>query len=160
MSTQQAKLSLYGQNIHNACFTLHINFSKLTNLNIKYNNDKSHDYTRPDLPSGDNQASLDQTMAAAFGAPDMSVSPNVGAGFPPTFAIPQAAGLSIPNVHGALDGLAIPLAAAAAAAASQITIPGLAGQEIPSCWSATSILRESHPKVSLFFLLCVVVCSW
>lgn len=92
MSTQQAKLSLYGQNIHNACFTLHINFSKLTNLNIKYNNDKSHDYTRPDLPSGDNQASLDQTMAAAFGAPDMSVSLNVGAGFPPTFAIPQAAG--------------------------------------------------------------------
>lgn len=59
--------SLDGQNIYNACCTLRIDFSKLTSLNVKYNNDKSRDYTRPDLPSGDNQPSLDQTMAAAFG---------------------------------------------------------------------------------------------
>ena len=66
-------------------------------------------------------------MAAAFGAPGiMSASPYAGAGFPPTFAIPQAAGLSVPNVHGALAPLAIP-SAAAAAAASRIAIPGLAG---------------------------------
>lgn len=59
--------SLDGQNIYNACCTLRIDFSKLTSLNVKYNNDKSRDYTRPDLPSGDNQPALDQTMAAAFG---------------------------------------------------------------------------------------------
>lgn len=59
--------SLDGQNIYNACCTLRIDFSKLTSLNVKYNNDKSRDYTRPDLPSGDSQPSLDQTMAAAFG---------------------------------------------------------------------------------------------
>nr|BAE37269.1 unnamed protein product [Mus musculus] len=127
VSAQHAKLSLDGQNIYNACCTLRIDFSKLTSLNVKYNNDKSRDYTRPDLPSGDSQPSLDQTMAAAFGAPGiMSASPYAGAGFPPTFAIPQAAGLSVPNVHGALAPLAIP-SAAAAAAASRIAIPGLAG---------------------------------
>uniref|UniRef100_A0A2I3RG80 Polypyrimidine tract-binding protein 1 n=5 Tax=Hominidae TaxID=9604 RepID=A0A2I3RG80_PANTR len=87
VSAQHAKLSLDGQNIYNACCTLRIDFSKLTSLNVKYNNDKSRDYTRPDLPSGDSQPSLDQTMAAAF------ASPYAGAGFPPTFAIPQAAGI-------------------------------------------------------------------
>ncbi|XP_013797864.1 polypyrimidine tract-binding protein 1 isoform X4 [Apteryx mantelli] len=132
VSAQHAKLSLDGQNIYNACCTLRIDFSKLTSLNVKYNNDKSRDYTRPDLPSGDNQPSLDQTMAAAFGAPGIiSASPYAGAGFPPTFAIPQAAGtvfrLSVPNVHGALAPLAIPSAAAAAAAAGRIAIPGLTG---------------------------------
>ncbi|NWV75272.1 PTBP1 protein, partial [Dasyornis broadbenti] len=127
MSAQHAKLSLDGQNIYNACCTLRIDFSKLTSLNVKYNNDKSRDYTRPDLPSGDNQPTLDQTMAAAFGAPGIiSPSPYAGAGFPPTFAIPQAAGLTVPSVPGALAPLAIP-AAAAAAAAGRIAIPGLAG---------------------------------
>ncbi|XP_061457947.1 polypyrimidine tract-binding protein 1 isoform X1 [Rhineura floridana] len=129
MSAQHAKLSLDGQNIYNACCTLRIDFSKLTSLNVKYNNDKSRDYTRPDLPSGDSQPSLDQTMAAAFGAPGIiSASPYAGAGFPPAFAIPQAAGLSVPNVHGALAPLAIPSAAAAAAAAAgRMAIPGLSG---------------------------------
>lgn len=60
--------SLDGQNIYNACCTLRISFSKLTSLNVKYNNDKSRDYTRPDLPNADSQPSIDhQTMAAAFG---------------------------------------------------------------------------------------------
>ncbi|XP_015273718.1 PREDICTED: polypyrimidine tract-binding protein 1 [Gekko japonicus] len=126
MSSQHAKLSLDGQNIYNACCTLRIEFSKLTSLNVKYNNDKSRDYTRPDLPSGDSQPSLDQTMAAAFGAPGIiSANPYAGAGFPPAFAIPQAAGLSVQNVHGALAPLAIP--SAAAAAAGRIAIPGLTG---------------------------------
>lgn len=58
--------SLDGQNIYNACCTLRISFSKLTSLNVKYNNDKSRDYTRPDLPTADSQPSIDhQTMAAA-----------------------------------------------------------------------------------------------
>uniref|UniRef100_A0A3P8V3U4 Polypyrimidine tract binding protein 1a n=1 Tax=Cynoglossus semilaevis TaxID=244447 RepID=A0A3P8V3U4_CYNSE len=66
MTAQHAKLSLDGQNIYNACCTLRISFSKLTSLNVKYNNDKSRDYTRPDLPTADSQQSLDhQTMAAA-----------------------------------------------------------------------------------------------
>ncbi|XP_069784491.1 polypyrimidine tract-binding protein 1-like isoform X7 [Narcine bancroftii] len=98
---QHAKLALDGQNIYNACCTLRIDFSKLTSLNVKYNNDKSRDYTRPDLPSGDNQPTLDQTMAAF--------------------------GLSVPGVHGTLAPLGMPsAAAAAAAAANRMGIPGFA----------------------------------
>uniref|UniRef100_A0A2K5EU30 RRM domain-containing protein n=1 Tax=Aotus nancymaae TaxID=37293 RepID=A0A2K5EU30_AOTNA len=83
VSAQHTKLSLEGQNIYNACCTLRIDFSKLTSLNVKYNNDKSRDYTCPDLPSRDSQPTLDQTMASAFS-------------------------LSVPNVHGALAPLATP----------------------------------------------------
>lgn len=61
--------ALDGQNIYNACCTLRISFSKLTSLNVKYNNEKSRDYTRPDLPSGDGQPAIEHhAMAtAAFG---------------------------------------------------------------------------------------------
>uniref|UniRef100_A0A1A7Z9E9 Polypyrimidine tract binding protein 2a n=1 Tax=Nothobranchius furzeri TaxID=105023 RepID=A0A1A7Z9E9_NOTFU len=63
---QQAKQALDCQNIYNSCCTLHIDFSKLVNLNVKYNNDKSRDYTRPELPTGDGQHSLDSAVAAAL----------------------------------------------------------------------------------------------
>jgi hypothetical protein len=52
-STQAAKQALHGQNIYNACCTLHIDYSKLNTLNVKYNNEKSRDYTNPLLPAGD-----------------------------------------------------------------------------------------------------------
>merc|ERR1719203_1136889 len=45
ITAQAAKLSLDGQNIYNACCMLRIEYSKLSNLNVKYNNDKSRDYT-------------------------------------------------------------------------------------------------------------------
>lgn len=45
--------ALDGQNIYNGCCTLRIDYSKMTSLNVKYNNDKSRDYTNPSLPSGD-----------------------------------------------------------------------------------------------------------
>uniref|UniRef100_A0A8C5FCA0 Polypyrimidine tract-binding protein 2-like n=1 Tax=Gadus morhua TaxID=8049 RepID=A0A8C5FCA0_GADMO len=63
VNAQQAKLALDGQNIYNSCCTLRIDFSKLVNLNVKYNNDKSRDYTRPELPAGDGQPSMDPSMA-------------------------------------------------------------------------------------------------
>lgn len=59
--------SLDGQNIYNGCCTLRISFSKLTSLNVKYNNEKSRDFTRPDLPSGDSQPTMEHpAMATAF----------------------------------------------------------------------------------------------
>ncbi|XP_069718259.1 polypyrimidine tract-binding protein 2 isoform X4 [Phaenicophaeus curvirostris] len=104
VNSQQAKLALDGQNIYNACCTLRIDFSKLVNLNVKYNNDKSRDYTRPDLPSGDGQPALDPAIAAAF-----------------------AKETSLLAVPGALSPLAIPnaAAAAAAAAAGRVGMPGV-----------------------------------
>ncbi|XP_066479718.1 polypyrimidine tract-binding protein 2 isoform X4 [Tiliqua scincoides] len=104
VNAQQAKLALDGQNIYNACCTLRIDFSKLVNLNVKYNNDKSRDYTRPDLPSGDGQPALDPAIAAAF-----------------------AKETSLLAVPGALSPLGIPnaAAAAAAAAAGRVGMPGV-----------------------------------
>ncbi|XP_034403343.1 polypyrimidine tract-binding protein 3-like isoform X1 [Cyclopterus lumpus] len=81
---QHAKASLDGQNIYNGCCTLRIDFSKLSALNVKYNNDKSRDFTRADLPSGE----LDP--AAAFGLP---LPPYGAAAFQPTFH--QHTGLSM-----------------------------------------------------------------
>ncbi|XP_060702307.1 polypyrimidine tract-binding protein 1-like isoform X6 [Hemiscyllium ocellatum] len=125
-SAQHAKLALDGQNIYNACCTLRIDFSKLTSLNVKYNNDKSRDYTRPDLPSGDNQPTLDQTMAAAF---DFLQHPSDYC-------------LSVPGVHGALAPLGMPsAAAAAAAAASRIGIPGFA-----SAANAVLLVSNLNPE--------------
>uniref|UniRef100_A0A8C6V1M4 Polypyrimidine tract binding protein 2b n=1 Tax=Neogobius melanostomus TaxID=47308 RepID=A0A8C6V1M4_9GOBI len=67
VNAQQAKLSLDGQNIYNSCCTLRIDFSKLVNLNVKYNNDKSRDYTRPDLPTGDGESTTkDHSLLGKF----------------------------------------------------------------------------------------------
>uniref|UniRef100_A0A8D0B346 Polypyrimidine tract binding protein 2b n=1 Tax=Sander lucioperca TaxID=283035 RepID=A0A8D0B346_SANLU len=67
VNAQQAKLSLDGQNIYNSCCTLRIDFSKLVNLNVKYNNDKSRDYTRPDLPTGDGEtANKDHSLLGIY----------------------------------------------------------------------------------------------
>jgi len=65
-TTQTAKLSLDGQNIYTNCCTLRIDYSKLSSLNVKYNNEKSRDYTRQDLPFGESdsmQGMMSQSQA-------------------------------------------------------------------------------------------------
>ncbi|XP_052258288.1 polypyrimidine tract-binding protein 3-like isoform X15 [Dreissena polymorpha] len=69
VSANAAKLSLDGQNIYNGCCTLRIDYSKLGQLNVRYNNDKSRDFTNPSLPTGD--PGLDQAMAFGGGASSM-----------------------------------------------------------------------------------------
>ncbi|CAI5796622.1 tract-binding 3 isoform X1 [Podarcis lilfordi] len=125
MNAHYAKMALDGQNIYNACCTLRIDFSKLTSLNVKYNNDKSRDFTRLDLPSGDGQPSLDPTMAAAFGTPGIISSPYAGAaGFAPAIGFPQAGhGLSVSAVPSALG----PLAITTSAMTGRMAIPGMTG---------------------------------
>uniref|UniRef100_A0AAY5EZN8 Polypyrimidine tract-binding protein 1 n=1 Tax=Electrophorus electricus TaxID=8005 RepID=A0AAY5EZN8_ELEEL len=155
MTAQHAKLSLDGQNIYNACCTLRISFSKLTSLNVKYNNDKSRDYTRPDLPSGDSQPSLDpQAMAAtAFTAPGIiSAAPYASAhGFPPAFAIQQAAGLSLPAMPAsALASLGVPGAAAAAAAAAAAGRLGLTS--LGAGGHSVLLVSNLHPEVTMSHL--------
>ncbi|NXN68105.1 PTBP2 protein, partial [Himantopus himantopus] len=131
VNAQQAKLALDGQNIYNACCTLRIDFSKLVNLNVKYNNDKSRDYTRPDLPSGDGQPALDPAIAAAF-----------------------AKETSLLAVPGALSPLAIPnaAAAAAAAAAGRVGMPGVsAGGN--TVLLVSNLNEEVSETTLLFFFL-------
>uniref|UniRef100_A0A8C7M196 Polypyrimidine tract binding protein 1a n=1 Tax=Oncorhynchus mykiss TaxID=8022 RepID=A0A8C7M196_ONCMY len=102
MTAQHTKMSLDGQNIYNGCCTLRVSFSKLTSLNVKFNNDKSRDYTRPDLSTGEQhnpQPGMDQhaMAAAAFGSPGLISASPYGHGFPQAFTLQQAAGLSMPG---------------------------------------------------------------
>ena len=54
-SASSAKQSLDAQAMFGGSSNiLRVDFSKLTNLNVKYNNDKSRDYTNPNLPSSPN----------------------------------------------------------------------------------------------------------
>nr|XP_043903399.1 polypyrimidine tract-binding protein 1a isoform X2 [Solea senegalensis] len=163
MTAQHAKLSLDGQNIYNACCTLRISFSKLTSLNVKYNNDKSRDYTRPDLPTADSQPSIDhQAMtAAAFAAPGIiSASPFGGAhAFPPTFAFQQGVnfphvGLSMPGIPGALASLGVGHGgmAAAAAAASRLGLSGLTATGGHNVLLVSNLNPESVTPHCLFIL--------
>ncbi|XP_072049099.1 polypyrimidine tract-binding protein 2-like isoform X10 [Amphiura filiformis] len=57
---------LNSQNIYNACCTLRITYSKLNNLNVRFNNDKSRDYTRPDLSPGNGLGGLDHALPAGY----------------------------------------------------------------------------------------------
>uniref|UniRef100_A0A8C6NHU4 Polypyrimidine tract binding protein 3 n=1 Tax=Nothobranchius furzeri TaxID=105023 RepID=A0A8C6NHU4_NOTFU len=65
---QHAKATLDGQNIYNGCCMLRVDFSKLTALNVKYNNDKSRDFTRADLPTGELEpAAFGMLRGGAYG---------------------------------------------------------------------------------------------
>ncbi|CAI4230876.1 unnamed protein product [Auanema sp. JU1783] len=68
-SAQMGKQNLENQNVYNGCCTLRIDYSKLSTLNVKYNNDKSRDYTNPSLPSG--EISIEQTFGLTGGIPSL-----------------------------------------------------------------------------------------
>uniref|UniRef100_A0AAR2ILI8 Polypyrimidine tract-binding protein 1 n=1 Tax=Pygocentrus nattereri TaxID=42514 RepID=A0AAR2ILI8_PYGNA len=149
MNAHHAKVTLDGQNIYNACCTLRIEFSKLTSLNVKYNNDKSRDFTRLDLPSGDGQPTLDPGMTAAFGAPGIISSPYAGAaGFAPAVGFPQAAGLSMQAMPGALGPLTIPTSAVA----GRMAIHGMAPTALHSVLLVSNLNPDSISPHGLFIL--------
>ncbi|EZA59198.1 Polypyrimidine tract-binding protein, partial [Ooceraea biroi] len=109
LSAQTAKFSLDGQNIYNSCCTLRIDYSKMQNLNVKYNNDKSRDYTNPNLPTGD--ANLDAASLALGG--ELLPQLLMGAGSQPRARIPESiAGAPgvLPTPFAAMHGLPSPLA--------------------------------------------------
>ncbi|KAJ7417548.1 hypothetical protein WISP_64114 [Willisornis vidua] len=118
-----AKTSLDGQSIYTGCCTLRIDFSKLTSLKIKYNNNKSRDFTCTDLPFGDGQRALDSSLAAAFG-------------------------LSIPAVPGALGSLTV----TTSAASGQMTIPGVTGIPGNSVLLVSNLNPEAITPYGLFIL--------
>jgi len=62
---QTAKQLLDGQCLFHHANTLRIEFSKLTMLNVKYNNDKSRDYTNPALPAI-GQQEMDQSLMSSL----------------------------------------------------------------------------------------------
>ncbi|XP_038700351.1 polypyrimidine tract-binding protein homolog 3-like isoform X2 [Tripterygium wilfordii] len=50
-SAVEARTSLQGRNIYDGCCQLDIQFSNLDELQVNYNNDRSRDFTNPNLPS-------------------------------------------------------------------------------------------------------------
>merc|ERR1719500_2142932 len=110
ITAQAAKLSLDGQNIYNACCTLRIEYSKLSNLNMKYNNDKSRDYTNPSLPTGEPGMDLHSSNALALqggmlGSPFAAMGlANLAQQFGSGAGLPAAAGLAGIGGYPGLSG--------------------------------------------------------
>uniref|UniRef100_A0AAZ3P7R1 Polypyrimidine tract-binding protein 1 n=1 Tax=Oncorhynchus tshawytscha TaxID=74940 RepID=A0AAZ3P7R1_ONCTS len=147
MNAHHAKVTLDGQNIYNACCTLRVEFSKLTSLNVKYNNDKSRDFTRLDLPSGDGQPTMDPALTAAFGAPGIISSPYAGAaGFGPAIGFPQA-GLSMHTMTGALGPLAMP-----GSVSGRMTLHGMAPIAVHAVLLVSNLNPDSISPHGLFIL--------
>ncbi|XP_039589183.1 polypyrimidine tract-binding protein 3 isoform X4 [Passer montanus] len=122
-----AKMSLDGHCIYAGCCTLHIDFSKLTNLTVKYNNDKSRDFTRTDLPFGDGQRNVETSLPTPFATQNTVFPSYTGPpGFAPALGFPQGAGPSVLPVPGALG----PLMVTTSATPGHMTIPGIPGNSV------------------------------
>ncbi|NXV97370.1 PTBP3 protein, partial [Calonectris borealis] len=134
MNAYYAKMALDGQSIYTACCTLRIDFSKLISLKVKYNNDKSRDFTRLDLPSGDGQPPLEPSIAAAFGTQNIIFPSYAGAGgFAPAMSFAQGA-------------------VTTSAASGQMTIPGVAGVPGNSVLLVSNLNPEAITPHGLFIL--------
>ncbi|XP_029861427.1 polypyrimidine tract-binding protein 3 [Aquila chrysaetos chrysaetos] len=108
VNAYHAKIALDGQSIYTACCTLRIGFSRLSSLKVKYNNEKSRDFTRLDLPSGDSQLPPEPRVAPAFGTQNVIFSSYARPGeFAPGTGFAEAAGVSVPGVPGAVGSLTV-----------------------------------------------------
>ncbi|KAJ8040946.1 Polypyrimidine tract-binding protein 2 [Holothuria leucospilota] len=117
-SAATAKMALDNQNIYTGCCTLRIVFSKLQALSIKYNNDKSRDFTRPDLPYGDRLNPLDPSGALALRSASRMPGAGGAVSMFPHIMHPGFAGLT--PAHTALT------AAAAGFPGHATAVPGVA----------------------------------
>lgn len=94
-----AKASLDGQNIYVGCCTLRIQFSNLNNLEVKFNNEKSRDFTNPLLPSGN--ASSGVAAGAATTQTFQQIDPTTGAINYFTAQVPTYPSSTIPGMQTA-----------------------------------------------------------
>ncbi|KAG8185080.1 hypothetical protein JTE90_029695 [Oedothorax gibbosus] len=145
ITAQAAKLSLDGQNIYNSCCTLRVEYSKLSNLNVKFNNDKSRDFTNPTLPTGD--ITIDN-----LGLPGLELS-RLSGNLPMSF-LENLGSMGVLTSPFAAHGLGSPLTAAYAAAgagglplgsfalspASTAAALGMAGLRLPTQNLSTVLL--------------------
>ncbi|XP_056633969.1 polypyrimidine tract-binding protein 2 isoform X1 [Diorhabda sublineata] len=151
-SAQSAKQALDGQNIYNSCCTLRIDYSKMSSLNVKYNNDKSRDYTNPNLPTGDggDQLALTGGLAGGLGADILllATQPRLARERLADSILSGTPGvLNSPFMHGLASPLAAPYPGAVAGGLPGLgnfalgqTAPGLRGLTNPGLAMATVLL--------------------
>lgn len=125
-NAQAAKLALNGQNIFNGGCTLRIDYSHLQNLNVKYNNDKSRDFTNPSLPASEDglpqQPQQPQTVTID------GVMYSIG-GLPPTAGKMQSTSVAVdPAEFGFITGHAGMQQTVIASPLSAPTMPTFAPQ--------------------------------
>eukprot|EP01102_Stenamoeba_stenopodia_P000485 TRINITY_DN1045_c0_g1_i2.p1 TRINITY_DN1045_c0_g1~~TRINITY_DN1045_c0_g1_i2.p1 ORF type:complete len:394 (-),score=68.09 TRINITY_DN1045_c0_g1_i2:131-1312(-) len=94
-SAVEAKTELDGQNIYSGCCTLRIQYSSLQNLNVKYNNEKSRDFTNPNLPTtpADSMPPVPMIDYNPYAFSTSAVKPSIGMGVPPGIAVLIVSGL-------------------------------------------------------------------
>lgn len=150
-SAQAAKQALDGQNIYNSCCTLRIDYSKMSSLNVKYNNDKSRDYTNPNLPTGDTNDQLALGGGLAGLGADivlLATQPRLARERLADSILAGAPGvLSSPFMHGLASPLAAPYGGSVAGGLPGLggfalgqTAPGLRGIGTPGLALATVLL--------------------
>ncbi|XP_067938190.1 polypyrimidine tract-binding protein 1-like [Watersipora subatra] len=101
-SAGRAKQELDGKNIFLNCCMLRIDFSKMISINVKYNNEKSRDFTNPDLPSGEGGAPHIDAAPPTIGQMAGLASGPVGMCLP----VPQALNATpMVNAYPAMKGL-------------------------------------------------------
>lgn len=148
MNAYYAKMSLDGHDIYTMCCTLHIDFSKLASLKVKYNNEKSRDFTRPDLPSGDGQQPLEPPMAPAYGTQNFIIPSYAGApGFAPAMSFAPAASYSVPAVPAPLGSLA-----PTSSVPAPVTLPGVTSVPANSVLLVSNLNSEAITPHGLFIL--------
>lgn len=163
VTAQSAKLSLDGQNIYNSCCTLRIEYSKLSSLNVKYNNDKSRDYTNPSLPNG--ETGLDGVSLSDQLLPQLLL----GGGSPALQAarrsLTQGEHARLQGGQGVLaspfaplHGLGSPLAAPYAGSPVGVGIP-LAGFPLPGAGSNAALAANAMRLPGQMATTCVLLIS-
>ncbi|KFQ41338.1 Polypyrimidine tract-binding protein 3, partial [Nestor notabilis] len=148
MNAYYAKMSLDGHNIYTMCCTLRIDFSKLASLKVKYNNEKSRDFTRLDLPFGDGQQPPEPPMVPTYGTQNFIMPSYAGApGFAPAMNFAPAASYSVPAVPAPLGSLA-----PTSAGPGPVNLPGVTSVPANSVLLVSNLNPEAITPHGLFIL--------
>ncbi|XP_064624864.1 polypyrimidine tract-binding protein 1-like isoform X22 [Lineus longissimus] len=144
ISVVAAKRALHQQHIYPDSCLLRIDYSKLTSLNVKYNNDKSRDFTNNSLPIGEGItdrgyapfASPQNVMTSPFAMPSYGTTPLTSygattAGGMPLYQSPTTNDTRLYHGRSWGAGLASLQAAQAAAAFPQMGMPTMGAPGLP-----------------------------
>uniref|UniRef100_A0A5S6Q6M1 RRM domain-containing protein n=1 Tax=Trichuris muris TaxID=70415 RepID=A0A5S6Q6M1_TRIMR len=150
-SAQAAKLALDGTALFNGYCTLRVEYSRMTTLNVKYNNEKSRDFTNPSLPSGDFASDATLDLASVLNASNaisqmqgnMGSPITVGGPFAAAAAAAAAAAFSPANaLHVAGAGFpaaTVNLPALSLATATNSALAGMASLRLPAQFPSITV---------------------